>query len=350
MTGAARIDEAARAAARARVDGLAKPLGALGGLEQAMVWLAGVQGTDAPRAPEQVAVVVFAGDHGVTADGEPVSAYPRQVTALMVREFLRGGAAVNVLARAHGARVRVLDLGVDDDLADAPADVRRHKVHRGSGAVHREDALSPDQAAAALDAGRTVADEEIDAGADLLVPGDMGIGNTTVAAALVGCLLGLDADEVVGRGTGVDDTTWRSKRDVVATAVERGRVHRDDPVALLRTVGSADLAAATAFLVRAAERGTPVLLDGVVSGACALLAERLCPGASAWWWAGHRSTEPAHRWTLDALGLSPLLDLGLRLGEASGALTALPVLRTAPELLAGMATLASVTGAAAVPG
>jgi nicotinate-nucleotide--dimethylbenzimidazole phosphoribosyltransferase len=170
-----------------------------------------------------------------------------------------------------------------------------------------------------------------------------------VAAALVGTVLDLEADQVVGRGTGVDDATWRGKRDVVAAALGRGRPHRDDPVDLLRVIGSADLAATTGFLGRAAERGTPVLLDGVISGACALLAERMVPGARAWWWAGHRSTEPAHRLALESLGLAPLLDLELRLGEASGALTALPLLRTAPTLLSGMATLDSVTGAVAVP-
>ncbi len=342
MSSAPRTDAAARAEARRRLDGLAKPLGALGRLEDLAVWLAGVQGTPEPRAPQDVSVVVFAGDHGVTGD-RAVSAYPRQVTAAMVREFLRGGAAVNVLARAHGARVRVVDVAVDDDLADTPPEVRRHKVRRGSGAIHREDALTTEEAAAAVDVGRTIADEEIDAGTDLLVPGDMGIGNTTVAATLVGAVLGLDADEVVGRGTGVDDETWRGKRDVVAAALGRARPCREDPVTLLRTVGSADLAAGTGFLVRAAERRTPVLLDGVVSGACALLAERLAPGALAWWYAGHRSTEPAHRLALASLGLPPLLDLDLRLGEASGALAALPLLSTAPLLLAEMATLDSVT-------
>ena len=349
MTQPARIDEAARVGARERIDALAKPLGALGRLEELAVWLAGVQGTAAPRPPADVAVVVFAGDHGVTRD-RAVSAYPRQVTALMVREFVRGGAAVNVLADLHGARVRVLDLGVDDELAETPEEVRRHKVRRGSGAVHREDALGAEEDVAAVAAGTAVADEEIDAGADLLVPGDMGIGNTTVAAALVGAVLGLDADRVVGRGTGVDDATWRGKRDVVAAAIARGRPHRHDPVSLLRTIGSADVAAGTAFLARAAERGVPVLLDGVVSGACALLADRMVPGAAAWWWAGHRSTEPAHRLALAALGLTPLLDLELRLGEASGALTALPLLRTAAALLAGMATLDEVTGAVPVSG
>ena len=344
MNGPATIDEGARVAARKRLDGLAKPLGALGRLEELAVWLAGVQGTAHPRVPSTVSVVVFAGDHGVTASTSPVSAYPREVTALMVREFLRGGAAVTVLARAHGARVRVLDIGVDDALEGAPAKVGEHKVRRGSGAIDREDALTPDEVEAAFAAGRTVADEEIDAGADLLVPGDMGIGNTTVAATLVGAALGLAAADVVGRGTGVDDETLASKRAVVDAAIGRGRAHRDEPLALLRTVGSADLAAATGFLVRSAERGVPMLLDGVISGACALLAERLAPGSAAWWCAGHRSTEPAHRLALDALGLRPLLDLDLRLGEGSGALTALPILRTAPLLLGEMATLAEVTG------
>jgi nicotinate-nucleotide--dimethylbenzimidazole phosphoribosyltransferase len=344
MSGPATIDEDARAAARERLDGLAKPLGALGRLEELAVWLAGVQGTAHPRVPSTVSVVVFAGDHGVTASTSPVSAYPREVTALMVREFLRGGAAVTVLARAHGARVRVLDIGVDDALEGAPAKVGEHKVRRGSGAIDREDALTGSEVEAALLAGRTVADEEIDAGADLLVPGDMGIGNTTVAATLVGAVLDLTANDVVGRGTGVDDETLASKRAVVDAALDRARAHREDPLVLLRTVGSADLAAATGFLVRAAERGIPVLLDGVISGTCALLAERLAPGSAAWWCAGHRSTEPAHRLALEALGLRPLLDLDLRLGEGSGALTALPVLRTAPLLLAEMATLAEVTG------
>jgi len=344
MSGVATIDEAARTSARQRLDGLAKPLGALGRLEDLAVWLAGVQGTDHPAPPTTVSVVVLAGDHGVTSGGGAVSAYPREVTALMVGEFLRGGAAVTVLARAHGARVRVLDIAVDADLEGAPAKVGELKVRRGSGAIDREDALSAAEVEAALAAGRTVADEEVDAGADLLVPGDMGIGNTTVASALVGAVLDLPADDVVGRGTGVDDETLAAKRATVAAALDRARAVEADPLALLRTVGSADLAAGTGFLLRAAERGTPVLLDGVISGACALLAERLAPGAVAWWCAGHRSTEPAHRLALDALGLAPILDLELRLGEGSGALTALPVLRTAPLLLAEMATLAEVTG------
>ena len=344
MTSLVAPDAAARSAARRRLDALAKPLGALGRLEDLAVWLAGVQGTEAPTPPASVAVVLFAGDHGVTTGPRAVSAYPPDVTAMMVREFLRGGAAVNVLARAHDARVRVVDIGVDDELAGTPPQIGRHKVRRGSGAIDREDALTAAETEAALAAGATIADEEVDDGADLLIPGDMGIGNTTVTAALVGAALGLDAADVVGRGTGIDDATRDSKRAVVDAALSRARCHRDDPVALLRVVGSADTAAMTGFLRRAAERGRPVLLDGVVSGVCAVLAERLAPGAAAWWCAGHRSTEPAHRLSLEVLGLEPIVDLGMRLGEATGALVALPVLRAAPALLAQMSTLVEITG------
>ena len=322
---------------------MAKPLGALGRLEELAVWLAGVQGTAHPRPPAEVAVVVFAGDHGVTTGTSPVSAYPRQVTALMVREFLRGGAAVTVLARAHGARVRVLDLGVDDDLAEVPAEVVEHKVRRGSGAIDREDALTADQVEAALAAGR-VADEEIDAGADLLVPGDMGIGNTTVAATLVGALLGLLPRTWSAVAPASTTRPW-TPSGPWSTPPSSGP-HRIATTrsALLRVAGSADLAAGDRLPGPSVRAG-----DAGAAGRGGLRDLRPArrtsgPGSSAWWCAGHRSTEPAHRLALEALGLCPILDLELRLGEGSGALTALPVLRTAPLLLDGMATLAEVTG------
>lgn len=285
-------------------------------------------------------VVIFAGDHGVT--GEGVSAYPPEVTAAMVRTFLAGDAAISVLAQLFGATVRVLDIGVDVDPVDLPPAVTRHKVRRGSGSIDREDALSPDEVDAAFAAGVAVADEEVDAGADLLVPGDMGIGNTTVAAALVGSVLGLGVLDVVGTGTGVDDAGWARKTAALRDALYRARGMRDDPMGLLRTVGSSDTAAMTGFLVQAAVRRTPVLLDGVVSCACALLAHRIADGAEQWWLAGHRSTEPAQHRALDELGLEPIVDLGMRLGEGTGALTAVPVLRAAQALLAGMGTLESL--------
>ncbi len=330
--------------ARQRLDGLVKPLGSLGRLEQLAAWLAGAQGQCPPRPLDDVRVVVFAGDHGVAASG--VSAYPPEVTAAMVRTFLAGQAGVSALARLHGATVRVLDLGVDADTSDLPHAVTEHKVRRGSGSIDREDALSQDELDAAFAVGVKIADEEVDAGADLLIPGDMGIGNTTVAAALVAVLLSLQPLDVVGTGTGIDDAAWARKVGALRDACFRARDVHDDPLAVLRTVGSADTAAMTGFLVQAAARRTPVLLDGVVSCACALVARRVVDASSHWWLAGHRSSEPAQHRVLDVLGLEPILDLGMRLGEGTGALTALPVLRAAQALIADMGLLADVLPAA----
>jgi nicotinate-nucleotide--dimethylbenzimidazole phosphoribosyltransferase len=327
---------AAEAAARERLDALVKPLGALGRLEDLAAWLAGAQDRCPPTPLDRVRVVVFAGDHGVAAEG--VSAYPVEVTAAMVGAFLGGVAGVTVAARAHGATVRVYDIAVDADLSALPAAVTAHKVRRGSGAINRGDALAPGEARRACEAGAAIADEHIDAGVDLLIPGDMGIGNTTVAAALVAAVLDVPATAVAGTGTGVDEPGLRHKTAVIAAALARPR----DPGTLLTALGSADAAATVGFLLRAAARGVPVLLDGVFSTACALVAGRWVPSAVDWWLAGHRSTEPSQSLALDALGLVPVLDLGMRLGEGSGAVTALPVLRTAQALIAGMGTLADL--------
>ncbi len=341
----------ARAAARARQGRLTKPTGALGRLEELAEWLCGVQGACPPRPIDRARVVVFAGDHGVARAG--VSAYPPEVTAQMVLNFLAGGAAVNVLARLAGAGVRVADLAVDvgDGAlgAQVPPDVVRHKVRRGSGDISVEDALTRAEAERAFAAGIAIADEEVDSGADLLITGDMGIGNTTPAAALVALLTGADVVDVVGRGTGIDDAGWMRKCAAVRDATRRGRDRKGDPIDLLAAVGGADLAAMTGFLLQAAVRRTPVLLDGVVSGAAALVAHRIAFRAKGWWLAGHRSTEPAHRAALERLDLAPVLDLGLRLGEGTGALLALPVLRAAGATLAEMATFdeAGVTDRAA---
>jgi nicotinate-nucleotide--dimethylbenzimidazole phosphoribosyltransferase len=331
-----RADQDARDAARHRLPSLVVPPGSLGRLEDLGVWLAGVQGTSPPHPLGRVRVVVFAGDHGVAQTG--VSAYPPEVTAQMVRAMLAGRAAVNVLADLAGATVRVADLAVDADLTDLPGDISRHKVRRSSGHIAAEDALTDDEAVAALWAGVAIADEEIDAGADLLVTGDMGIGNTTPAAVLVGLLTRKDPSLVTGRGTGIDDATWMRKCAAVRDAMRRGRPVLGDQVRLLGVVGGADLAATTGFLLRAAARRTPVVLDGVVSAACALVAQRAAFRAVDWWLAGHRSTEPAHALALDRLGLDPVLDLGLGLGEGAGALLAVPLLRAAGAALADLAT------------
>ncbi len=330
-------DEPSRAAARARQGRLTKPAGSLGRLEELGEWLAGCQGTCPPEPLTRIRVVVFAGDHGVARHG--VSAYPPEVTGQMVGNFLTGGAAVNVLASVAGASVRVVDVGVDAD--PFPGEVSAHRVRRASGRIDREDALTEDEVVAALLAGRAVADQEVDSGADLLIAGEMGIGNTTAASVLVAALTGAEPVAVVGRGTGIDDQGWMRKTAAVRDALRRARPFTREPVALLRTAGGADLAALVGFLAQAAARRTPVLLDGVVVGAAALVADRVAPGARDWWQAGHRSVEPAHTLVLDHLELTPLLDLGLRLGEGSGALVALPLVVAAGRVLAEMATFDS---------
>lgn len=329
------------AAAAERLAALATPPGALGRLGDLAVWLAATQGDVPPRQLTDVRLVIFAGDHGVARHG--VSAYPPEITAAMVRTFLAGRAGVSALAAAHGVRVRVLDLGVDDDLDGVPADVRRHKVRRSSGAIHIEDALTPAETRRALGAGAAVAREEAVTGAQLLLSGDMGIGNTTPAAALVAAALGLPASEVTGRGTGIDDAAHAHKVAVVDRALRRAGTRITDPIETLTALGSADLAASTGYLLEAARLGVPVLLDGLMAVACALTADRIEPGAAAWYAAGHRSTEPAQSLALAKLGLEPVLDLGLRLGEGSGAVAAVPVLRSAVALLRDVALLSELT-------
>ncbi|MEO8330783.1 MAG: nicotinate-nucleotide--dimethylbenzimidazole phosphoribosyltransferase [Candidatus Nanopelagicales bacterium] len=315
---------------------LTKPAGSLGRLEELSMWIAGVQELCPPRPLDRARVVIFAGDHGVAASG--VSAYPSDVTAQMVMNFVSGGAAVNVIARIVGAEVRVIDLAVASTLEGVPEEVTKYKVRQSSGNITVEDALTYDEAEAAFAAGVAIADEEIDSGADILITGDMGIGNTTPAAALIGLLTHQDAAAVTGRGTGIDDETWMRKVVAVRDAMRRGRGSMGDQIQLLARVSGADFTAMTGFLLQAAARRTPVILDGVVSGACALVAHRISFRAARWWQLGHQSVEPAHSYVMKRLQLEPLLDYQMRLGEGTGALLALPILRAAQATLADMAT------------
>ncbi|HEY0948903.1 nicotinate-nucleotide--dimethylbenzimidazole phosphoribosyltransferase, partial [Nocardioides sp.] len=258
-----------------RLAALATPPGALGRLGDLAVWVAATQGEVPPRELANVRLVIFAGDHGVARHG--VSAFPPAITTAMVRTFVAGRAGVSALAAAHGVAVRVLDVGVDDDLDGVPDDVRRYKVRRSSGPIHLEDALSAEETRAALEAGAAVAREEIAAGAQLLLSGDMGIGNTTPAAALVAAGLGLPASEVTGRGTGVDAATLAHKEALIDQALARAGDRTADPVETLTALGSADLAASTGYLLEAARQGVPALLDGLMAVACALTADRIEP-------------------------------------------------------------------------
>jgi nicotinate-nucleotide--dimethylbenzimidazole phosphoribosyltransferase len=336
-------DEAAADQAVARQSILTKPAGALGRLEQLSEWMSAVQGVCPPAPFRRPALVILAGDHGV-ARSVATSAYPPEVTAQMVANFATGGAAANVLARQVGATVCVIDVSVDappDYLDHVDPAIAARRVRRSCGSIDRENAMSARDCAKAIALGRALVDEQIANGADVLVPGDMGIGNTTPAAAIVGVLTGHDAVTVTGRGTGIDDATLDRKTAAVDAAMNRGSALIDDPAGLLARIGSPDIATMCGLLVRAADTGLPVVLDGIVSCAAALVAERMAPGARAWWAAGHRSTEPAASIALAALGLHPVLDLGLRLGEGSGALLAIPVLNAAAATLAEMATFDS---------
>jgi nicotinate-nucleotide--dimethylbenzimidazole phosphoribosyltransferase len=279
-------------------------------------------------------VAVFAGDHGVLAEG--VTPWPQDVTAQMVQNFLAGGAAINVLARQAGARVIVVDVGVATELDAAPGLVRQ-KVRAGTGNIAREPAMTIAEARQALDIGAAVAARLVDDGAACLVTGDMGIGNTTPSAALVAAFTGRAAGEVTGRGTGIDDPTLARKVAAVDAALAR-TPHRDDPIAVLASLGGLEIAALTGFVVGGAAARVPVVVDGVIAGAALLTAAQLVPAALHFCFAGHRSTEPAARVILDTLGLEPILDLELRLGEGSGACLALPVLDAAARILGEMAT------------
>lgn len=328
------LDRQAMSDARDRQAQLTKPAGSLGVLEGTSVSLCGIQRTCPPRALERPAVAVFAGDHGVHAQG--VSPWPQEVTASMVANFRAGGAAVNVLARQAGADVVVVDMGVAADLAPGP-DLLDHKVGRGTADLATGPAMTREEALQGLLAGVAVADDLVDRGHDILLTGDMGIANTTPSAALVAAFTGTPAAEVTGRGTGVDDEVHARKVAVVDSALA-ARPVTADPVATLASLGGFEHAGLAGLVLGAARRGVPVVLDGVIAGSAALVAQALAPDAVGYCFAGHRSVEPGHAVALARLGLRPLVDLDLRLGEGTGAVLALPLVEAAGAILREMAT------------
>jgi nicotinate-nucleotide--dimethylbenzimidazole phosphoribosyltransferase len=331
-------DSVALAEARERQGRLTKPPGSLGALEDVSVRVAGLLGTCPPPVPSRPAVAVFAADHGVHAQG--VTPWPQEVTRQMVGNFLAGGAAVNAFARQVGAEVVVVDVGVAGELDDAPGLLRR-TVRHGTRDLAVEPAMTTDEAVEALEVGIAVARELVAAGHDVLLTGDMGIANTTASAALTAAFTGAPAEAVTGRGTGVDDETLARKTDVVRRALD---LHRPDPahaVAALAAVGGLEHAAIAGFVLGAAAARVPVVLDGVIAGAAALVAAALAPDCLDACLAGHRSAEPGHAVALQHLGLRPLVDLELRLGEGTGAVLALPLVQAAVRALGEMATFDS---------
>jgi nicotinate-nucleotide--dimethylbenzimidazole phosphoribosyltransferase len=328
-------DPAAMTAARDLQARLTKPAGSLGALEDLSVRLAGLAGVCPPPLPEPATVAVFAGDHGVHAQG--VTPWPQDVTAQMVANFVAGGAVVNALARQNGVDVLVVDVGVrialhgGSNLLDA-------NVRRGTRDLTVEPAMTIDEARAGLEVGLSVAAALVDAGARCLLTGDMGIANTTPAAALIAAFTGAEPSAVTGRGTGIDDETYRRKIDVVAAALDRHRPGPADPLTALAAVGGLEHAALAGFILGAAEHRVPVVLDGVIAASAALVAAALAPDSVAAMVAGHRSAEPGATVALAHLGLTPLLDLGMRLGEGSGAVLALPIVAGAVRVLHDVAT------------
>lgn len=323
------------AAVRARLDTLTKPPGSLGRLEEAAVRLATIVG-DPPPPLRRRTVFVLAGDHGVAVRG--VSAYPRDVTAQMCRNIAAGGAAVSALARAAGARVVVADFGVDADLERVEGVVDR-KVRRGTRDLSEEAAMTAEETGAAVLAGATLVDDARPR-PGVVALGEMGIGNTTPASVLTAALTGASPEEVVGPGTGVEGPSLLRKRRIVSRALARvGEVR--DPLTLLAEVGGLELAGLVGVTLGSARRGIPVVLDGFIATAAALVAVRLRPEADGYLFAGHRSAEPGHRRLLEVLGLDPLLELEMRLGEGTGAVLAIPVLDAAGAILREMATFES---------
>jgi len=333
-------DAAAAAAAAERLAGLATPPGGLGRLGAVAVRLAAVTGRCPPPVPTVPAVVVAAGDHGVIAQG--VSAWPQEVTAAIVAGALAGRAAVSAIARSVGAQVAVLDVGVATPLPDSPG-LRRARVRAGTADLSSGPAMTREEAARALLAGAGLAEELVSGGADLLVPGEMGIANTTPAAALVAVFTGRPAAEVTGPGAGADDAALARKTATVAAALARHRPDPADPLGVLAAVGGLEHAALAGVILSGAADGVPVVLDGVSSAAAALVAAALAPAVTGRLIAGHRSAEPGCAAALATLDLDPVLDLGLRLGEGTGGLLAVPLVQAAARALAETALLADVT-------
>ena len=328
-----------RQRARLRLNTLTKPPGSLGRLEDIAAQVAAIRGEQLSDSLSK-AVYVFAADHGVTEEG--VSAYPREVTRQMVLNFLAEGAAINVLARLHGAALRVVDVGVDADFGSIPG-LLHHKVRRGTRNMLREAAMSEEDVEKALNIGYQLGSEAAAAGHTMIAIGEMGIGNTTAASAVTCMLTGAAATLATGRGTGVEPVAYANKVRVVEAAVDKhcGSSARPEPREILRCVGGLEIAAMSGMVLAGARHRRVVVLDGFISTAAAALAVGMAPNALGYLVAGHRSEEPGHKLLLDHLQLMPVLSLGMRLGEGTGAVLAMPVIESAIALYHQMATFSS---------
>ncbi len=333
------LSEASRSAAIARQQQLTKPPGALGQLESLAIQLAAMQGREKPQV-DKVFISVFAGDHGIAE--ENVSAFPQLVTAEMVKNFARGGAAICVLAKQLDAKLEVVNLGTAFDTGNLPG-VRQCNIGKGTSNFVKQPAMTEAQLAAAMQAGRDSAEHAAKLGTQLYIGGDMGIANTTSAAAIACALLQHTPQQLAGPGTGLDANGVQHKATVIARALALHAAHLNDPLEILRRLGGFEIAALAAAYISCAQRGITVLVDGYITTAAALIAVRINPEISPWLIYSHRSAEPGHILMLNALQAETLLELGMRLGEGSGAGMAVPLLRLACALHNEMATFAEAS-------
>ncbi|MDO8687443.1 MAG: nicotinate-nucleotide--dimethylbenzimidazole phosphoribosyltransferase [Dehalococcoidales bacterium] len=330
------LDAPAMAAARARQDTLTKPQGSLGRLEALSIQLAGIQGKPIPQIKHK-AIITMAGDHGVVAEG--VSAYPQEVTPQMVYNFLGGGAGINVIARQVGARIIVVDMGVASEMKAHPQLLSR-KVAPGTRNMAIGPAMTEAQAIKAIETGIEIVSAEVAKGLDIVGTGDMGIGNTTASSAICAVMTGRSVAEVTGRGTGVDDKQFAHKIAIINKALAVNQPDSKQPLAVLAKVGGFEIGGLAGVMLGAAANHVPVVIDGFISGAAALIAITLAPGLKDYVIPAHVSVEAGHRWLLQHLGLKPLLDLDMRLGEGTGAALGIFLSETAARVLAEMSTFA----------
>lgn len=328
------LDEGAMTAARARQDNLTKPKGSLGRLEELSIQIAGITGNPRPDTSRK-AVIVMAGDHGVVAQG--VSAYPQEVTPQMVMNILSGGAAINVLSRQTGARVVVVDVGVAVEMRGTEGLLYRNVAH-GTADFSQGPAMTAAQAEQAIQIGIDVLDAEWQAGLDLVATGEMGIGNTTPSSAIIAAMGGLPAADVTGRGTGIDDAGHARKVAVIEKSLAVNKPNPDDAFDVLCKVGGFEIAGLAGVILGAAQRHIPVVIDGFISGAAAVIAAGLAPSVKPYLIASHRSVEIGHTAMLNLLGMKPVVDLNLQLGEGTGAVLAFNIIEAATRLLNEMAT------------
>lgn len=330
------VNEQAREQAKSRQGILTKPPGSLGRLEDLAVMLAGLQGRENPQI-EKIYIAVFAGDHGV-AD-ENVSAFPQAVTGEMVKNFARGGAAISVLAKQLNATLEVFNMGTVGEL-ESMEGVFDRRVAAGTANMAKQPAMSDAQLQKALDAGREAAQRARDMGAELFIAGDMGIANTTAATAIACALLNLTPSQLAGPGTGLDETGVLRKVRVLDETLALHKLDPHSPLDVLRCVGGFEIAAMTGAYVACAQMGIPVLVDGFIATSAALAAVRANAGVGLWTFLSHASAEPGHKLMVQSMGADPLLDLGMRLGEGSGAAVTVPLLQMACALHNSMATFA----------